>query len=51
MNLGFHIMKPENLLVKRNELIPFFSIAGVVRQAFGSSRPHSGSIAVVITTL
>jgi hypothetical protein len=28
MNPGLHIMKPENLLLKGNELISFFGIAG-----------------------
>jgi len=28
LNSGFHVMKPENLLLKRNELVPFFGIAG-----------------------
>lgn len=28
MDRRFHVMKPENLLLKRNELILFFGIAG-----------------------
>jgi hypothetical protein len=51
MDFATNIMKPANLLLNWNELIPSSALPAIVRQATKRSTPHSGSMAVVMTGL